>query len=384
MICLLVIVQFARAQYYANDPDLKQTPSGLKYKITKQGTGEYPKSGDRVWVHYYAKFKNDSIYDSSVEKGPLDVYMGQGQIIKGWEEGLRLIKAGGSIVLVVPPELAYGDKIHDNIPANSTLIFEIVLVQVNTGAIIEPFNSQGKELQKGKKKLRYYTIEEGEGPLAKYGDNAYVRYTGFLSDGSIFDSSHKRGEQVRITVGINQVIKGWDMGLQYMRKGGKIKLLIPSKLAYGKEGYKTIVPPNSDLILDIEMVDLIPPKPVVKWDISGKKVVETPSGLKYVVFNPGSGDLVADDNVVEVHYSGYFTNGKLFDSSKKRFEPIKFPVGVNAVIDGWDEGLKLMRKGAKFQLIIPSYLGYGEVGAPPEIPSNADLIFDIEVLDVVK
>jgi peptidylprolyl isomerase len=318
------------------------------------------------------------------KRHPLDFHLGQGQLIKGWEEGLRLIKPGGAIMLVVPPELGYGDKIHENIPASSTLIFEIALLQVNPGTVIEPFSTQGLELQKGKKKLKYYTIEEGEGALAQFGDNAYVRYTGFLPDGSIFDSSYKRGEQVRITVGINQVIKGWDMGLMYMRKGSKIKLLIPSKLAYGKEGYKTIVPPNSDIILDVEMVDLIPPEPVIKWDITNKKVIETASGLKYVVFNPGEGDLVVDENVVEVHYSGYFTNGKLFDSSKKRFEPIKFPVGANAVIDGWDEGLKLMRKGAKFQLIIPSYLGYGKDGAPPQIPPDADLIFDIELIDIIK
>lgn len=384
MVLLTAGSHMVNAQYYANDPDIKETASGLKYKITKQGTGEFPKSGDRVWVHYYAKFDNDSMYDSSIETGPLDVYMGQGQLIKGWEEGLRLVKAGGAILLIVPPQLGYGDKQHENIPPNSTLIFEIALLQVNTGASIEPYSTEGLELKKGKKKLSYFTIEEGEGDFAKFGDNAYVRYTGFLPDGSIFDSSHKRGEQVRITVGINQVVKGWDMGLQYMRKGSKIKLFIPSKLAYGKAGYKTIVPPGSDIILDLEMVDLVPPEPVVKWDISDKQVLETPSGLKYVIFDPGQGDLIADENMVEVHYSGYFTNGKLFDSSKKRFEPIKFPVGVDAVIDGWDEGLKLMRKGAKFTLLIPSYLAYGEAGAPPQIPANADLVFDIEVLDIIK
>jgi len=74
----------------------------------------------------------------------------------------------------------------------------------------------------------------------------------------------------------------------------------------------------------------------------------------------------------------------LFDSSVKRLEPIRFPVGVGSVIDGWDEGLQLMRKGSKFQLLIPSYLGYGSEGAPPQIPADTDLIFDIEVLDVIQ
>jgi len=382
--CLILTCNITSAQYYENDPELIKTASGLKYKITKQGQGLFPKPGDRVWVHYYAKFENDSIYDTTAERGPLDVYLGQGQLIKGWEEGLQLVKPGGAILLVVPPELGYGNTNHDKIPANSTLIFEIALLQVNSGNNIEPFNTEGKTLKKAKKKLQYYTIVEGEGSNAKFGDNAFVHYTAFLPDGTIFDSSHKKGNPVQIIVGMQQVFAGWDMGLLLMKKGSKIKLIIPSKLAYGKNGYKSIVPPNTNITLDLEMVDLIPPKPVKKWDATGKNIIETASGLKYVIFEKGQGDLIQDDDVVTVHYSGYFTNGKLFDSSVKTYKPIQFPIGANAVIDGWDEGLKLMRKGAKFQLLIPSSLAYGSEGMKPLIPPHTDLIFDIEVLEVIK
>jgi len=252
------------------------------------------------------------------------------------------------------------------------------------GELIKSFSIDNCELKKGKKKLKYYIITEGAGNVAILGDNAYVNYTAYLPDGTIFDSSHKTGEPVRITVGIKQIIEGWDMGLQLMKKGGKIKLIIPPELAYGKEGYGTSVPPNTQITLDIEMVDLIPPKPIEKWNNSDKKIIETQTGLKYVVFELGEGELIENDNIVEVHYSGYFTNGKMFDSSVKRYEPIRFPVGTGVVIDGWDEGLKLMRKGAKFQLLVPSYLGYGAEGSPPLIPEDTDLIFDIEVINVIR
>ena len=381
---LFSLSHFIQAQDYHNDTELKETPSGLKYKITKQGQGEFPKPGDRVWLHFYAKYENDSLYDSSAETGPLDFYLGYGQLIKGWEEGLQLVKPGGTILLVVPPKLAYGSIPQNNIPANSTLIFEIALLQVNEGELVEPYSIENCKLQKGKRKLKYYTIVEGEGSTAKFGDNAYVHYTAYLPDGTLFDSSIKKIEPVRITVGINQVIQGWDMGLQLMKKGGKIKLIIPAKLAYGAKGYQNKVPPNTPITLDIEMVDLVPPLPVEKWDISNKQIIETASGLKYVVFEEGEGDLIVNDDIVEVHYSGYFTNGQLFDSSVKRFETLRFPVGAGIVIEGWDEGVKLMKKGAKFQLLVPSYLGYGEEGAPPQIPENADLIFDIELIDVIK
>ncbi len=376
--------QLGYSQTYKDDPDLITTPSGLKYKITRQGSGDFPTDGDRLWVHYYAKFENDSIYDSSADTGPIDFYLGQGQVTKGWDEGLRKIKPGGAILLVVPPELAYGKDGHGKVPPYATLIFEIALLQVDKGEPIKPFNVEGLKLHKGKKNLKYYIVKEGTGEYTQMGDNAYVHYTCYLPDGTIFDSSRKKGDPVRITAGINQVIPGWDMGLFFMKKGSKIRLIIPYKLAYGDEGLNNVVPPKTDITMDIEMVDLVPPPPVKRWDISNKEVHETPSGLKYVILEPGTGDLIKDEDIVVVNYSGYYTNGELFDSSVKRFEPIKIPVGIGAVIEGWDEGLKLMRKGSKFQLIVPSKLAYGEKGVPGQIDPNTDLIFDIEVIDVLK
>lgn len=382
--CLIFIVNISIAQSVFNEKDFVKTQSGLQYRIVKQGKGAFPQKGDKVWVHYVGRLNNDSVFSSSLESGPLDITLGLGQIIKGWEEALRLIKPGGAMELIVPPDLAYGDIGGPNVPANATLFFELALMQVNKGIDVKPFDIEGKSVKQGKKKLQYIEVVKGEGPMAKSEDNAYVHYTGYLPDGKIFDSSYKKGEPVRISVGMNQVFEGWDMGLHFMQKGSKFRFIIPSKLAYGKKGFGTMVPPNTTITLDVEMVDLAPPPKVEMWNKSDKEIIETLSGLKYVIFEEGEGDLIEKDNVVFINYSGYFSDGKLFDSSVKRFEPIQVPVGAGAVIDGWEEGLLLMKKGAKFQLLIPSNLGYGETGAPPQIPKNADLIFDIEVLEVLK
>ncbi|MBI9066159.1 MAG: FKBP-type peptidyl-prolyl cis-trans isomerase [Salinivirgaceae bacterium] len=381
-IFLFVALQFASCQHISDN--FSTTQSGLKYKISSEGKGEYPKLGDKLWLHYVGKFTNDSVFASTLNEEPLDITLGLGQVIKGWEEGLKKIKPGGEITLIVPPDLAYGDKRYKNIPANSTLIFEIALVQVNKGYNVKPFNIEGLKAQTGNKKLQYYVVQEGSGLLAQLGDNAYVHFTGYLPDGTIFDSSYKNGDPVRITVGIKQIFEGWDIGLAYMKKGSKYRFIIPPKIAYGKAGFGNSIPPNTTITLDVEMLDLVPPPIVEKWDISEKQIIETTSGLKYVIFEEGQGDLIEPENVVFVNYSGYFTNGELFDSSVKRFEPIQIPVGAGAVIDGWEEALQLMRKGSKFQLIIPSHLAYGEEGAPPQIAPNTDLIFDIEVLEVLK
>jgi len=381
---LICISTGINAQKIQVDSTFIQASSGLKYKIIKEGSGDYPAPGDRIWVHYIGQLPNDSIFSSSLGTGPLEVYMGQGQLIKGWEEGLLLLRPGGEIQLIVPPDLGYGDQQLSGIPANSTLLFDVALLQVNKEKQIEPFDIAKLKKHSAGKGMRYYVVAQGKGPTAKPGDNAYIHYTGFLNNGSIFDSSRKKGDPVRITVGSDQVIKGWDMGLQLMNAGSKYRFLIPAKLAYGKEGYHNTVPPDSPIILDVEMIKITPEIKVSRWDTTGLEMHRTKSGLKYFIIKAGEGDSIKSNDVVQVNYSGYLMNGKLFDSSVKRGEPIRIPVGVGAVIDGWDEGLQLMRKGSKFQFIVPSSLAYGEQGNPPQIPADSDLIFDIEVSDIVK
>jgi peptidylprolyl isomerase len=107
-----------------------------------------------------------------------------------------------------------------------------------------------------------------------------------------------------------------------------------------------------------------------------------PSGLKYLDEVIGEGEEPSKGKQVRVHYTGRLTNGKKFDSSVDRGSPFEFTIGIGQVIRGWDEGVMTMRVGGKRQLIIPPELGYGARGAPPAIPPNAELVFDVELLGV--
>jgi peptidylprolyl isomerase len=115
---------------------------------------------------------------------------------------------------------------------------------------------------------------------------------------------------------------------------------------------------------------------------SGGTEITTASGLKYTDLVVGTGTTPQRGQTVTVHYAGTLENGKKFESSLDRGTPADFRIGVGSVIKGWDEGLMTMKVGGKRRLVIPSALGYGPQGRPPDIPGNSTLIFDVELLGV--
>jgi len=113
------------------------------------------------------------------------------------------------------------------------------------------------------------------------------------------------------------------------------------------------------------------------------KTVTTPSGLKYEEVKVGKGASPKKGQTVVVHYTGWLTNGKKFDSSRDRGQPFEFEIGVGRVIKGWDEGVMTMKVGGRRKLTIPPELGYGASGTPGgPIPPNATLVFDVELLNL--
>ena len=113
----------------------------------------------------------------------------------------------------------------------------------------------------------------------------------------------------------------------------------------------------------------------------GEKITDT--GLKYEDLVEGEGEVAEANQKVSVHYTGWLTDGKKFDSSLDRNEPFSFPLGGGRVIRGWDEGVQGMKVGGKRKLTIPPQLGYGSTGAGGVIPPNATLVFEVELLEIL-
>jgi FKBP-type peptidyl-prolyl cis-trans isomerase len=128
-------------------------------------------------------------------------------------------------------------------------------------------------------------------------------------------------------------------------------------------------------------VKVVPPNTNAPTRVTGDGV-KTDSGLQYWEIRVGNGEVAKEGSHVRVHYSGWLTTGKKFDSSVDRGHPFDFTIGNGEVIKGWEEGVAGMKVGGKRQLRIPPELGYGADGSPPDIPANATLIFDIQLLGV--
>jgi FKBP-type peptidyl-prolyl cis-trans isomerase len=211
-------------------------------------------------------------------------------------------------------------------------------------------------------------------------DKVKVHYTGWSKDGRMFDSSVARKEPTSFA--LNRVIKGWTEGVQLMTVGEKRRFWIPAKLAYGERSRGGA--PSGDLTFDIELLEITPapkPPPVpedVKAAPAGAK--KTASGLAYKVLKPGTAKVhpKATDQVT-VHYSGWTTDGKMFDSSVTRGEPTTF--GLGQVIKGWTEGVQLMTVGEKTRFWIPGNMAYGDKPTRPGAPSGM-LVFDIELIAI--
>ncbi len=208
-------------------------------------------------------------------------------------------------------------------------------------------------------------------------DTVTVHYSGWTTDGKMFDSSVARDKTSSFP--LNRVIKGWTEGLQLMVTGEKRRFWIPEELAY--KGIPNR--PQGMLVFDVELFEIkqAPKPPAVPADVAAPPADAevTKSGLASKVLSAGSGTQHPKASTrVKVHYSGWTTDGKMFDSSVMRGQPASF--GLGQVIKGWTEGLQLMVEGEKRRFWIPENLAYK---GQPNRPAGM-LVFDVELIQILN
>jgi peptidylprolyl isomerase len=239
--------------------DMTTTESGLEYYDITEGTGDEAVQNSGVSTHYAVWVRTDSGYEfigQSEDEMTVDFVVGRGDtVFPGWEEGVTGMREGGRRLLVVPPDLAMGAQGSGLIPPNAVLVMEVELTDVR-----EP--QTATEVDEGDytttdSGLKYFDITTGTGETPEAGQGVLVHYTGWLEDGTVFDSSVERGQPFNFILGQGNVIPGWDEGVATMQVGGKRQLVIPAELAYGTEGAGGVIPPGATLIFEVELLDIL-------------------------------------------------------------------------------------------------------------------------------
>jgi FKBP-type peptidyl-prolyl cis-trans isomerase FkpA len=266
----------------------EKTENGLKYKILADSTGANGEDGGWIVFHFIMKNGKDSILRNTFKEGsPIGIPIGKPSFKGGLEEGFLLLSKGDSAQFFVNADSIFSKTFHADLPKDvepgSDLQFIMKVVNLYSKADVEKEMAKGKQaqeeaeaarlqqiaqdtmtivdyLKKNKIKAKrttngvYYTVHKSaEGLNLNPGDSISVQYTGKLLDGTKFDSSYDRNAPFNLTVGMGQVIRGWDEGLMSLKKGEKATLYIPSGLAYGERGAGASIPPNAILIFDIEI-----------------------------------------------------------------------------------------------------------------------------------
>ncbi|MCW5808680.1 MAG: FKBP-type peptidyl-prolyl cis-trans isomerase [Deltaproteobacteria bacterium] len=365
----------------------KATKSGTKYITLKPGAGEKARNFDTVTFHYTAWEGDGRQFDSTeVRKRPavvppyrqpavmeeILVTMAAGERVRFWTDASKMLQ--GKQVPGMP---------------TGTLCYELEVESIAKAPAAPPpvpkeVAAPPADAQKTEKGVSYKVLRPGKGgDKPKATDHVRVHYTGWTTDGRMFDSSIVRNEPAEFNLG--QLIPGWTDGMQVMTAGEQARFWIPEELAYkGAPGR-----PAGMLVFDVELVEIKPPPkeeaPPMPGAIPAPPDVAAPpadakkteKGVSYKVLSlGGGGPKPTPSNRVKVHYTGWQTDGKMFDSSVSRGTPAEFSLG--GVIAGWTDGLQVMSIGDKVRFWIPEELAYkGSPGRPQGM-----LVFDVELLEI--
>lgn len=344
--------------------------TGLRVELLETGEpGTAPKTGDRVKVHYTGRLTTGAQFDSSAGRDPFEFIVGLGGVIPGWDKAVREMNVGSKAKVTIPPRLAYGPGGQPPaIPPNATLVFDMELVEV-----VRP-----KKTESG---LGVQTLSAGQGEPPRPGQCVMMDFMVITEDGrSILDSSvwgplYGIAGEMKLD---RQPVPFLDEATPLLKRGASHLFIVPPGLALGA-GSGLGVPKDAVTVWGINVKAIAAPPEFRRPDLRIAK--KTSSGLIVETLREGDGLAPTAQSTVTVHYTGWLTDGTLFDSSHVRGEPTTF--ALNRVIRGWTEGLQLMKEGGTAILEVTPELGYGtDNRARGPIGPNATLIFLVELIKV--
>ncbi|XVF81251.1 hypothetical protein PTKIN_Ptkin15bG0140800 [Pterospermum kingtungense] len=346
---------------------------GLKKKLVKEGEGwDKPESGDEVEVHYTGTLLDGTKFDSSRDRGtPFKFTLGQGKVIKGWDEGIKTMKKGENAIFTIPPELAYGASgSPPTIPPNATLQFDVELLSWTSvkdicrdGGIFKKILSEG---------------EKWENP--KDLDEVLVNYEAKLEDGTVV----AKADGVEFTVKDGHFCPALAKAVKTMKKEERVLLTVKPQYGFGEKGKPASgaegsVPPNATLHITLELV-------------SWKTVTEVTDDKKVIkkILKEGEGyERPNEGALVKVKLVGKLQDGTVFlkKGHNEGEELFEFKADDEQVIEGLDRAVITMKKGEVALLTISPEYAFGSSESPQElavVPPNSTVYYEVELESFVK
>ncbi|BDA45510.1 Peptidyl-prolyl cis-trans isomerase FKBP62 [Coccomyxa sp. Obi] len=343
---------------------------GVIKKILVEGSGwETPSKGDEVTVHYVGTLEDGTVFDSSRERDtPFVFSLGQGRVIKGWDEGVKTFKKGEKALLTCKADYAYGEQgSPPKIPPNATLNFEVELLSwksvkdiAGDGGVIKTILTEGSGWTKPKDQ-----------------DEALVRYTVRVggSDGASVASSSADGDVISVA---SCQLKAFQVALKTMKEGEKVTLHIKPEYGYSAEGRPEGVPADAELEADLELVLIR--KVETATDDGQVSVKLIKKGKNYRKPNEGA--------TVKVAYTARIggPDGPVFEEYSRE-APLTFIADEGEVVEGLDLGVLKMNEDEVMEIRVAPEYGFGdkeEKRPLGTVPPNSTLLYTVELLEVIK
>jgi FKBP-type peptidyl-prolyl cis-trans isomerase len=385
-------------------PGFKKTENGLYYKFhTKNDCDAFAKPGDLISFKMKV-YTEDTVFSDgfmSYDKQKMDSSRYKGDLY----EALGMMCAGDSATFILSADsltqyfgfdfgLDSGAYIHADLVMMAIYTAEMIAAEEDSlkkaeATLFESYKAANlgayTELLPG-----VFFLAETTGKGAAVNDTAIlsVKLMGTTLAGDTFWGADMEPLDFRIGDD-NQIPFNWNAALRMMREGGKGHLVLTSDNAFGKRGFREgMVKPFQSVSIHIELVKVCAGmKEFESYSIlqfvKRNKIKEKPvaGGMYFVKQQEGSGPVLKSGDKVKVHYTGFYLDMAVFDSSRQKGEPMEVTIDKSDVIKGWHQALKMMKVGEKARIILPSSLGYGKEGMSPVIRPYSPLIFDIEVME---